>query len=320
MTRWIIQILVLWGIIEFILGRYIPENKNLSEKANLNNIEVYWNYILNKIDETPKIDILILGDSTTRYALDESIISETTGYSTFNAATFGNLATFGNWRLLRYCLERNKTPKAIIFWHSIDVWERKIDEHLFSYCDPSTIETVKNFQKKNQSSEEKSRLPIQVGGSMIRTFFYQLPSIRYRFWWYQCLKIKNLQSNELKMKESSSEKNFNFLVSHTGISEENRYWFKKIAQRCDKEGITVYFARAPLLKSILEDPRNRMQLENQNTQLAQMVAEYSNIVTINSSNVPLEEFETNRDKDHVNKNGRDRISKWHANFLKENPL
>ncbi|MES2308273.1 MAG: hypothetical protein V4507_05375, partial [Verrucomicrobiota bacterium] len=146
MIRWFFKILVIWAIIEFVLGQFIPKNKELTADVNLNNLEVYWNYILNKIDQTSEIDVLILGDSTTRYALDEKLISHETGRSTFNAATFGNLTTFGNWRILRYCIEKNKKPKVIIFWHAIDVWGRKIDDHLFSYTNPSIVETVKNYQ------------------------------------------------------------------------------------------------------------------------------------------------------------------------------
>jgi len=110
------------------------------------------------------------------------------------------------------------------------------------------------------------------------------------------------------------------LKGRTGISEENRYWFKKIAQSCNENNIQLFFSKAYLLRAVLEDARVLPYLKDQNTRLNQMAEEYPSIRVLNSWNEPLEVSETNGDKDHVNAYGKKRISEWYSNFLKENPL
>ncbi len=106
------------------------------------------------------------------------------------------------------------------------------------------------------------------------------------------------------------------LHGEKGVSEENRYWFKKIVQKSNENNILVMFSKAPLLKSILDDPRIEIYLKDQNMRLNQMCDGYSNVKIISLTNIPLNESETNGDKDHVNEKGRYRISELYSNYIK----
>ena len=121
-------LLTLVGVISFVLivnflcGRYL---KLSSRELGYRLIMDKWEML--KHLEKP-VDWLILGDSSGNQALVPDLLNRALGVSSLNLCTVGDLTLMNDFWMLRYYMERFGAPKGVLLVHSLDLWQRRLDE------------------------------------------------------------------------------------------------------------------------------------------------------------------------------------------------
>ena len=91
-----------------------------------NGIEVLMDYQKSKTHrQATKPVTLILGDSCLGNAIDAPLLSQKLGTTVYNLALAGNFTTIGDYKVLKYFLEKNVPVGRVIIFHTTDIWGRR---------------------------------------------------------------------------------------------------------------------------------------------------------------------------------------------------
>jgi hypothetical protein len=83
-------------------------------------------YQIAKIEAAPRIDLLLVGDSTLANAVDARAWSEATGLSVVSVALTGAYGYEGSLNMLRRALRREQPPRAVLVMQAFDMPTRHI--------------------------------------------------------------------------------------------------------------------------------------------------------------------------------------------------
>lgn len=83
-------------------------------------------YQIAKIEEKPRIDLLLVGDSTLANAVDARAWSEATGLEVVSAALTGDYGYEGSLNMVRRALRREQRPSAVLVMQAFDMPTRRI--------------------------------------------------------------------------------------------------------------------------------------------------------------------------------------------------
>ncbi len=83
-------------------------------------------YQVDKIEALPRIDLLLVGDSTLANAIDAKAWSEATGLSAVSVALTGSYGYAGSLNMVRRALRREQKPRAVLVMQAFDMPTRRI--------------------------------------------------------------------------------------------------------------------------------------------------------------------------------------------------
>lgn len=83
-------------------------------------------YQIAKIEAAPRIDLLLVGDSTLANAIDARAWSEATGLAVVSVALTGSYGYEGSLNMVRRALRRQQPPRAVLIMQAFDMPTRRI--------------------------------------------------------------------------------------------------------------------------------------------------------------------------------------------------
>lgn len=83
-------------------------------------------YQIAKIEAVPRIDLLLVGDSTLANAVDARAWSEATGLAVVSVALTGSYGYEGSLNMVRRALRREQKPRAVLVMQAFDMPTRRI--------------------------------------------------------------------------------------------------------------------------------------------------------------------------------------------------
>lgn len=99
-----------------------------------------------KINAMEPGSIVLLGDSSLGNDVDARVLSEELGLPAANLALVASFTTFGDAYLLQRVFAKEKAPKAIVLFHTPDLWPRPFAEDFYALVQRGTgtvsLETV----------------------------------------------------------------------------------------------------------------------------------------------------------------------------------
>ncbi len=303
--------------------------------------ESKWHLAMEKIRKCEgSPDIVFLGDST--MLVDDKRFSERTGLKALNLRLSGSHITCGDIGMLYKLVQANKTPRALVVWHTVDVWQRGETKSLIAVQRP-TFEEILNYykvQKKiffdrfSQLGAEKSWLyfyrtfrltiqwPVKEFGQLFRFFAFHIPSYVERekihsaiHFQYKGIFKKNYKREIVDRKILPNQVSYVALDDPTP-SAESVAWFLEMNEFAQRHNIKVYFARSTLRKEFRENPRALEKVVQLNKELDRLADRIPNMTVLNRDNIWLDSDMTNDDKDHVNEKGQVYITDYIIELLK----
>jgi len=293
--------------------------------------EAIWFEKENQIkNSTYKTDILFLGDSTVNRAIDENLFSKESGFFTLNLGTTGDFITYGDYAMLKKYIKFKKTPpKAIIVWHTFDVWSKKMNYNNFSITSPEIKDTL--YELKIESSkvytlQDKIMFPVNYLKLFILPLFTYLPSYKYKIWIKKIFseklpldtkKIINEILPEKKEKRQIEKQVKRFSEWQFYISNESKIWFKKMINLAEQYNIKVYVARSPVNKAFINNPGTKQMLDESNKILDEFFKNFNSVIILNNTNPVFTDEFGSIDKDHVNEKGEKLLTIYYSNAMKK---
>jgi hypothetical protein len=299
-----------------------------ADVSSLKNRESIWLQRMRQIARaSAPADVLFLGDSTVERAIDDELFAASGRLSCRNLGLTGDLGTYGDNAVLERYLELHPPPRAIVIWHSIDVWGRDLDRQLFAFTLPGSRDTVAAITalfSRERGLKAWIAAPVDTGSQLIQNALMRLPSYRNRSWLRNELSLS--LPVELPVRRAGVERTpvrdmADQIAGLRGrrftISEDSRLWFEKTLALARSRGILVVAARSPLHRQVVADADSRPFVEESNRVLSEFFKGHEGVIQVNQENLVFDEAEGAGDKDHVGALGRARITQYYAGRLAE---
>ena len=291
--------------------------------------EAAWEKIHKKIRRGRSVSVLFLGDSTVRNAIVPDVFERMTGRSALNLGMVGDYGTYGNFVALQAYLDYHSAPEAVIFWHTLDVWNRLPMTHLQDYtrCQLSPVldRQILTYRLARTTWREIPWWPVHQLESLYRIVAFCSAAYRYRPLVKDkiesYLALDPVASIELPVSERTPERNLALqeeAIRNTapGISAENVYWLLQLRELAARNGIKLILARSPINENAVAHPETRAHLAVLNRALDTYFALAPDILQLMHKNpvFPAELF-VSGDKDHANSHGAPKMTQFYARAL-----
>src|SRR5262249_23486267 len=129
-TTWIVALGVV-ALAEILLRRAGPAEYVREEEQLLA-------YQSGKIEKLAPGTILLLGDSSLCSDLDASVLSGELALPVANLALVASFTTMGDAFLLEHALRLGRRPRAIVLFHTPDMWPRPFEENFYQMLQRAT--------------------------------------------------------------------------------------------------------------------------------------------------------------------------------------
>ena len=280
-------------------------------------------------------DLLFLGDSTVKTAIDPALFYDLTRIKAMNLGLTGNLVSYGDYAILKKYLDTHRPPKAIVVWHAIDVWPRPLDMQLFAFTKPEFGDTqaaLKNALTHVASPTDYVKWPVEYLAQILRNQLMKIPSYRNRL---EIRKetdryfpvILHLGSGEGAL-EKDPDKNLrdqirSVVQSPFHISPDMRFWFDKLIRLATENHIRIYGAHAPIHEGFMDGGAAEQKLLLINDTVNRFYDAHPEIQKFNIRSPVFRKEHSHGDKDHVSESGRRFLTCYYANHIqaiKESPF
>lgn len=191
------------------------------------------------------VDVIFLGDSTVTSAIHNKTATELLGKKVLNLGLTGDLVTYGDYKILSRYLEKFPPPKAIVFWHTLDVWHRGVEPFIFNYTGPTVTEKKDHF-KNNYLRRPHKYPPVLLESLLVNNlalYRYKV-SLRGAFNnWFQFESVPAIESKRTvpTFKWPSSVKD--------RPSADAIFWLKRLVEICREKNIKIFAGKPPILKN-----------------------------------------------------------------------
>lgn len=284
-------------------------------------------------DLTAPVDILFLGDSTMDAGIDDQLFTSLIGQKALNLELNGNLITYGDYRMLENYLQSFPPPKAIVVWHTIDVWQRDLSLTDFFFMLPTWTEqmdVIMNSMRNIQWSKPNVVYwPVQYVSQIVHGQLYSLlKSFRYKVWIKKRLStivpgidtvgtIQNLSMNTSESSQNQLQLQIKGLKEMSGyVSKDSEYWFNRLVDLAKRNNIRVFAARSPIHEAIVADPQAKKFLDQLNSALTHYFDSLP-VTQLECSNPIFLNMQSRGDKDHVNRDGQIFLTRYYVAQLQK---
>lgn len=321
---------ILVGGVLFLLGSslLLPiKVDNLEPSANKN--EARWYEQLEKIEHNAQndIDVIFLGSSSMYNAIDEELVEKITGRKSLNLALFGDFGVYGDYQLLKRWLRTSASiPKAVVIWHSFDVWSRPLEQREIILTSDDVKEiSIFYWKRANAAPFSRSSLhfPVVWAATALKALLqnniflfrnnnaYQKKITSY----FGFLGVYSEPINRTKNITNDLFANYwqqqrQVLIDYAfNPSYANTYWFTKLLELVGENKIELLVSRAPLNERVLNDTDMVKSINRYNLELTKYLLSFGEhkVQILNEQQIIFRE-EMGRDINHVNRIGRQHVT------------
>lgn len=118
-------------------------------------------YQCKKIDALEPGSVVLLGDSSLGYDVDARLLARELGLPAANLALVASFTTFGDAYLLERVFAKQKAPRAIVLFHTPDVWPRPFAADFYELVQRGTgnhsLETVSRSLARTSALAQQSK-------------------------------------------------------------------------------------------------------------------------------------------------------------------
>lgn len=318
---WLVTIVAFLGLGEWRVAAW-ARTADLSALANR---EAIWLKRTREIGlRTKPAEVVFLGDSTMERAIDDQLFEERSRLPAMNLGLTGNLSTYGDYAILDRYLRRFPPPRAVVVWHTIDVWGRDVDPQLFAFTEPEARDVGRAMRLTlghPRTLKASASSPIDAGNLVLESLFMRIPSYRYRGALKTRLGLRfadsadqlgqnvpgRLLDDEIRQLQGAS----------FSVSPQSRRWFVTLVTLAQRRGIVVLAARSPLNAAFRTNPVVRPFVDESNRALTQLFGSFPGVVQLNDDNPTFTAEQGHGDKDHVARAGQEYLSDYYARLVSQ---
>ncbi|MBZ0265316.1 hypothetical protein K8I28_11665 [bacterium] len=243
---------------------------------------------------------LILGDSSGRHGLNDSLfVAEGMG-STYNASTFGEMTPIYSVWFLNAYLEEHPAPEGVIIAHANDVFLRDINEKISSFAwTPLPFGFWKNYTPEIKldlgatyrifsarylpllSRPRETKMAIRYPDKYL--FKKQLEYYNHEYGFMpRDADMERVDRDRIKQKNRIIEHNNNFSFSETSLLT-----FSHLNELGEKHNFTIYYCLVPVDEIVVTDKIFRGFYNQFVSQLKDVTDKYPNIKLISDKMYPV---------------------------------
>lgn len=264
------------------------------------------------------VDVLFIGDSTVDSAIDERVFERISGLSCMNLGLAGDFGTYGDMFMLKSYLAKFPPPRAVVVWHTVDVWQRSLKYPSFAFTLPDwrdQVVALKSLGRNVTWDQNIIHWPLKtVTQVLLGGLYYVSPGYRYKVWMKAVLNhyfpgiVPLSVVNNLPVIDGAVEGRLPRQLREVQglpvkISGDVRYWFGRFLETAEANRIPVYVSRSPIHETAMENPDIRLFLDRQNADLHEFF-KANDLPELRRENIVFAPDLSNQDKDHVNEKGR----------------
>ncbi|MFC1587916.1 hypothetical protein ACFL54_06385 [Planctomycetota bacterium] len=226
--------------------------------------------------ESVSADIVFIGDSTLRSAVNPAVVEKHSGHAAINLGTVASSGLMDDYYLLRSYVVKHGAPKAVVMMHGFPAWDKNLQRDLYNLYYSSPAETAVLL---NESQLGLMEAADSLAQNCLLSYRYK-PYLRsamshaakgdFDFYAVATRHNKNfLQAREqlgyypdegkFTLAEDRVIERYRHYLNETAfrISGANSYFMKKILALAGEYGFGVYYAHSPLYKKCMvsDDPK-----------------------------------------------------------------
>lgn len=273
------------------------------------------------------VDIVFLGDSTVKNAIDPELFYQLTGVKAMNLGLTGNLVSYGDYAILKKYLKNHRPPKVIVVWHAIDVWPRNLDMQLFAFTNPDFKDTqlaLKNALTSVASPTEYLKGPVEYLAQLFRNQLMKIPSYRHRFQIRketdEYIPVFLDMDRENIIQKVDPDKNLKNQIRSVvnmdfHISSDMAYWFGKLISLANDNHIQIFGAHAPIHEIFMGNDSAKKKIAFINDNVNRFFDKHPDIKKLNTASPVFLNEHASGDKDHVSESGKMYLTRYYANLI-----
>jgi hypothetical protein len=318
---WLVAIVALVGLGEWRVAAWA----RTADMSALANREAIWLKRTRQMDlRTKPAEVVFLGDSTVERAIDDQLFEQRSRLAALNLGLTGDLGTYGDYAILDRYLKRFPPPRAVVVWHTIDVWGRDVDPQLFAFTEPGARDLARAVRLTlghPRTLKASVSSPIDAGNLLLESLFMRVPSYRYRSALKTRLGLRFAdpaeQLGQTLPRRVLDEEIRQLQGASFSVSPPSRRWFAALVELAQSRGIVVLAARSPLNAAFRTHPVVRPFVDESNRELTQLFASLPGVVQLNDDNPTFTAEQGYGDKDHVARGGQEYLSDYYARLVSQ---